>query len=122
MKKHDFSFIEEIRGMDNFKTNLYAARDAEVIIIDKDNNIVEIGRTDRKGHFSLTVPEEKAYQIVVRFHGREIKGEVSASEAEGFIADLGYFSSEEVENWLSKPALTYCTNCKLRTLELNESL
>ena len=122
MKKQDYSFIDEIRGKDNFKTNLYAAKDAEVLIIDEDNNIVAIGQTDKKGHFAISVSEEKAYQVVVRFHGREINGEVSASDAEDFIADLGYFSSEEVGNWLIKPALTYCISCKLRILETNESL
>lgn len=122
MKKQDYSFIYEIRSKNNFKTNLYAAKDAEVLIIDGDNGIVRIGQTDNKGHFSVSVSEEKVYQIVVRFHGREINGVASASDAEDFIADLGYFSSEEVGNWLIKPALTYCTTCKLRILEINESL
>ena len=60
MGKHGYSFIKENKDINNnFKANLFAARDADVIVKDQDNNIVGTGKTDKKGNFSISAPEEK---------------------------------------------------------------
>ena len=100
MKKHGYYFIEETLYQRSAKTNLFAARDAEVIIKNKHNTILGIGKTDKKGNFSVSVPEDRSYQIVIRFHNREIEDIVSPSDAKKFIADLGYFSTEKVGSWI----------------------
>ncbi len=100
MEKHGYSFIREVSYRDSMKTNLFAAKDAEIIIKNNHDTIVGYGKTDRKGNFSISVPGDKSYEILVQFHGHEIKKEVSYSEAKKFIADLGYFSTETVGNWI----------------------
>ncbi len=100
MEKHGYSYIREVSYNENMKTNLFAARDATVIIKDSGNNIVGYGRTDRKGNFSISVPRDESYQIIVQFHGQEIKKQVPYPEAKRFIADLGYFSTEKVGRWI----------------------
>ncbi len=122
MKKHGYFFIKEIRRKNNLKTNLFAAKDAEVIIKNKLDTILGVVRTDKKGNFSISVPVENMYQIVVRFHDREIKNEVSYSYAKNFLADLGYFDTEKVVSWIPLPALSYCYTCGIRYLEEKEFL
>ena len=100
MEKHGYYFIEETLYQKNIKTNLFAARDAKVIIKNRHNTILGVGKTDEKGNFSISVPEDKSYQIVIRFHNREIEDVVSSSDAKNFIADLGYFSTEKVGSWI----------------------
>ncbi|GEM_PF-5382738 len=100
MEKHGYSYIREVSYNDNMKTNVFAARDATVIIKDGSDNIVGYGRTDRNGNFSISVPRDESYQIIVRFHGQEIKKQVPYSEARRFVADLGYFSTEKVGGWI----------------------
>ena len=95
MEKHGYVFIEE-----SSKKNIFAAGDAEIIIRNKNNTIVGTGKTDKKGNFSISVPEDDSYQIIVRFHGHEAEYVVSSSEANNFIAYLGYFNSDEVGIWI----------------------
>jgi hypothetical protein len=122
MKKHGYSFIKEIKYKNNFKTNLFAANDAEVIIKNKLNITVGVGKTGKNGDFSISVPRENTYRIIVRFHGREIEDTVSYSDAKNFIADLGYFESEKVASWIQRPGLSYCYTCNIRYLEIKDSL
>ena len=122
MEKRGFPFLKELRDRYNhYKSNLYAAKDAEVIIKNRDDAVLRTEKTDENGNFSVSLPEG-AYKIVVRFHDREIESKLSASNHNNFIADLGHFSSNQIDNWLIKPALTYCTNCNIRHFVKNESL
>ncbi len=95
MQKHGFIFIEE-RSHDF----VYAAPDAEITVTNKEDDIVGQGRTDTGGHFSLSVPDEKSYMIIVRFHGHEYKHEVPDSERDDISIRLGLFSSDEVDGWI----------------------
>jgi hypothetical protein len=83
---------------------------------------VGVGKADEKGIFSISVPEEDTYQIVVQFHDREIENKVSRSDVNNFVADLGYFDTEKVGSWIQKPALSYCYTCSLRYHENREPL
>lgn len=118
MKKHDYFFIEEIRDKNNNKVNLFAARDADVIIKNEDNMVVGITKTDEKGFFSLSVPEYETYHILVQFHDRSVEGTVNNLNTTGFFADLGYFDTEIVGSWLYNPALSYCYTCNIRTFDI----
>lgn len=122
MEKHGYYFIEEVKYGKNFKTNIFAAKDAEVTIKSGNHTIVGTGKADEKGNFSISVPEEDTYQIVIRFHDREIEHNVSRSDAQDFVADLGYFKTEKVGSWIQKPALSYCYTCSIRYHENRESL
>ncbi len=120
MEKHGYSFIKEITYNNNFKTNIFVASDATVIIKNKDNAMLGVGKTDKKGNFSISVPMDKAYRILVQFHGREIEKELSPSDSKDFIADLGYFDIETVGSWIPIPPLSYCYTCDIRYLETNK--
>ncbi len=100
MQKHGFSFIDEISSAEYLKINRYAARDAQVFIKDTNNIIVGKGQTDKDGIFSITVPQYDRYQIVVKFHGQEVKEDVSSSDLKNYIIDLGNFSSDSVGSWI----------------------
>jgi len=100
MQKHGYSFIDVIPSAEFLKMNRYAARDAQVIIKDKNNITAGKGQTDKNGKFSITVPQDEGYQIIVKFHGNEVKEAVSASDVKKIIIDLGYFSSDSVGNWI----------------------
>jgi hypothetical protein len=121
MKKHGYSFIKEISYENNLKTNLFAAKDAEVTIKNKYDTVVGVVKTDKKGNFSISVRKDNNYKIVVRFHDLEFEYAVDYFDAENFIADLGYFDTEKVESWLQIPAVTYCYTCDIRYLENKES-
>ena len=95
MQKHGFIFIK-----DHSHDLVYAAPDAEIAVINKEDDIVGQGRTDTGGHFSISVPEEKSYMIIVRFHGHEYKHEVPNSERDNISIRLGLFSSDEVDAWI----------------------
>lgn len=100
MQKHGYSFIEEVRYENFLRKNIYAAGYAKVIIKNSKSVILGTVRTDENGGFSVTVPEEDSYQIVVRFHDHEFKKEVSPAESKEIIADLGDFSSNAVDGWI----------------------
>ncbi len=100
MEKHGYSFIKEISHKDYLKTNLYAANDAKVIVKDKNNITVGAGTADKEGNFSINVPADESYRIIVRFHGHEFEEAVSYSDAQNVIIDLGYFSSDSVGSWI----------------------
>lgn len=100
MQKHGYSFIDEISYADYLKTNRYAARDAQVFIKDANNITVGTGLTDKDGNFSVTVPQEDSYQIIVKFHGQEVKEDVSPSDLKNYVIDLGNFSSDSVGSWI----------------------
>lgn len=122
MKKHGYSYIEEILYNGRFKTNLFAARDAEVIVKNKYDTVLALVKTDEKGKFSVSVPRDNNYRIAVRFHDLEIEELVSLSDATSYTVDLGHFDTETVESWFQLPPLTYCYTCNIRLLEMNESL
>ena len=100
MVKHGYVLIKENVSVNGSKTNLYAARDAEIIIKDPDNHVIGTGRTDQRGDFSVNVPEGQGYKMIFRFHGQEIEKAVSYAEADRFTADLGYFSTDMVGEWI----------------------
>ncbi len=116
MEKNGYSFIKEIH-QGNVKKNLFAAGDAEVIIKNKKNSIIKTGRTDNMGNFSVSVPGDFGYQIIVRFHGHEFMDVVTSGNEYRFSANMGFFNTEEAGNWISKPKLSYCYTCKLRPSE-----
>ncbi len=100
MQKHGYSFIDEISSAEYLKINRYAARDAQVFIKDANNITVRKGQTDKYGNFSVTVPQDDRYQIIVKFHDHEVKEDVSFSDLKNYIIDLGNFSSEIVGSWI----------------------
>ncbi len=122
MKKHGYSFLEEVLYNGRYKTNLFAAKEAEVIVKNKYGSVLASGITDHDGHFSLSVPRDNNYQILVRFHDREIEDLVSYSDVNNYTADFGHFKTETVESWFFLPPLTYCYSCNIRHLEMNESM
>jgi hypothetical protein len=122
MKKHGYHYIREIKYENSFKTNLFAAKDGEVIVKNMNNTVLGHGKTDEKGNFSVLAPRENSYQILVRFHGREINSVVAGTDEEIIIVDLGYFDKIEVDGWLQIPALSYCYSCDIRYLENKDSL
>jgi len=95
MKKHGYVFIEE-----SAKKNVFAAGDADITIKNEKDKTVGAGTTDEKGNFSISVPDDESYKIIVIFHGRESEYTVSSSEVSNFKAYLGYFSSDEVDGWI----------------------
>ncbi len=113
MEKNGYSFIEELH-QGNVKKNLFAARDAEVIIKNKKKSIIKTGRTDNLGNFSISVPRDFGYQIIVRFHGHEFMDVVTSANEYRFSANMGFFDTEEAGSWISKPSLSYCYTCKIR--------
>ena len=117
MEKHGYFFIRELHYKNNIKTNLFAAGDAEVIIKNKYNTVMGVGKTDKQGNFSISVPRDNNYKVVVRFHDRQVEDVIEYSEAEDFIADLGYFETEKVGSWIEIPPLSYCDTCNIRILE-----
>jgi len=120
MEKHGFTYLQEI-PYNNFKTNLFAANNAEVIIKNEKNNaVLGTARTDKKGNFSISVPEDSRYRIIVRFHDREIEKTVYCSEAKNIIANVGYFDSGTVDNWIEIKPVSYCFTCNLRYHENKE--
>lgn len=121
MEKYAYSYIRENINGSTFKTNIYAAKDAEVIIKNKYDTVLAAGRADKKGNFSVSVPKDNNYKIFVRFHDREIEEVISHSDAINFIADFGYFDTEKVGNWIQIPTLSYCYTCNIRYLETKES-
>ena len=122
MEKHGYSYIKESIKESNFKTNVFAAKDAEIIVKNKYDTVLAFGKADKKGNFSISVPKDNNYKMVVRFHDREIEEVVSYSDAINFIADFGYFDAENVGNWIQIPTLTYCYSCNIRYLETKDSL
>jgi hypothetical protein len=122
MQKHGYSYIKEIKYENNIKTNLFAANDAEVTVKNKYDTVVGVVNTDKKGNFSISVPKDNNYKIVVQFHDRKLEHVVDYFDARNFIANLGYFDTETVESWLQIPAVSYCYTCHIRYLENQESL
>ncbi len=100
MAKHGYSLIQENLYIKDLKTNLYAAKDAEVIIKNRSGIVVGYGTADEKGNYSISVPEGERYLIIMKFHGQEIEKAVSSSDAKDIITDLGYFSTEIVGRWI----------------------
>jgi hypothetical protein len=95
MEKHGYVFIGE-----EAKKNVFAAEGAEVIVKDMNGTIIGTAITDKKGNFSISVPEEMKYQLTVRFHDREKEYTISYLERDNFIANLGYFSTDTVGSWI----------------------
>ncbi len=122
MRKHGYAYIEERMYGGHYKTNIFAASDAEVVVKNKYNTVLASAKTDDMGNFSVSVPRDNNYRIVVRFHDREIDELVSQSDAARYTADFGHFNAETVESWLQLPPLTYCHTCSIRQLEMNESM
>jgi len=121
MEKHGYVLIEKDLFMNNLKTDRYAANYAEVVIKNQTNDVVGSGKTDEKGRFSISVPEDYVYRVVVRFHDREIEETVSYEGAANITADLGYFDTEKVGSWIPVPPLRYCYTCNIRYLETKKS-
>ena len=122
MEKHGYYFIEELEYNKNFKMNIFAAKDAEITIKNRNDSILGSGKSDEKGDFSISVPEADTYQVVIRFHDRKIEFGLSLSDVKDHVADMGYFDTEKVGSWIQKPALSYCYTCSLRYHEDRESL
>ncbi len=121
MKKHGYSFIDEIIYGRKIKTNLFAAGNAEIVIKNKYDAVLASGSADSEGKFSFSVPKDNNYNIIVKFHNREIKDEVMLEESENYIADLGHFDSDTVDTWFPSRALSYCYSCNIRYLENKEA-
>lgn len=121
MEKHGYVLIEKNFFINGLKIDEYGANDAEVVIKNQNNAVIGTGKTDEKGNFSISVPEEYLYRVVVQFHDRAIEKAVSYSDAANTIADLGYFDTEIVGSWIPIPPLHYCYTCPIRYLETKKS-
>ncbi len=122
MKKHGYHYVSEVMYNNIYKTNLFGAKNAEVIVKNTDDIIVGFGRTDKKGDFSFTVPGDREYKIVIRFQGREIEKKTNEFQTGRLTADLGHFTSDEVDSWIEKYPVTYCKECDIRYLEAKGSM
>ncbi len=100
MKKHGYSFIEETLHNNTIKANIFGAKDAEVTIKNNNNAVVGTGKTDIAGGFSISVPEEASYQIIVKFHDKEISSSISDMDEKYVKAHFGYFSTDKVGFWI----------------------
>ncbi|MBI5665522.1 MAG: hypothetical protein HZC49_10640 [Nitrospirae bacterium] len=122
MEKHGYVLVEKNLYIRELKTDRYAANDAEVVIKNLNNTVIGTGKTDEAGKFSIPVPENQSYRMVIRFHGREIEEAVSYSDSANIKADMGYFDTEQVGSWIPTPPLQYCYACNIRYLETKKSL
>lgn len=122
MGKHGYVLIKKDLYIKDFKTNRYAARDAKVVIKNQNDAVIGTGKTDDKGNYSVAVPGGDVYRVVVRFHDREIEETVSSSKTASNVADLGYFDTETVGNWIPTPDPKYCYTCNIRYLETKKGL
>lgn len=95
MEKHGYVFVEKSNKM-----NIFAARDAQIIIKDMNDNVIADGTTDQNGEFTGNVPFQDSYKLVVSFNKHESEFIVSSSKADNFTAYLGYFESDEVGGWI----------------------
>ena len=95
MEKHGYVFLETSN-----KKNIFAAHNADVVVKNDDDKIVGRGKTDPKGQFSIAVPAEERYKIIVSYNGHESEYELTAAQAKNFTAYLGYFDSDEVGRWI----------------------
>ena len=111
MEKHGYSFIEESYYASYLTTNIYGAKDAEVIIEDEHGTFLGTGVTDKKGKFSINVPLEDSYRIVARFHDRETDKMVKLKDIERVIVYVGFFKSETVDIWMAQASLDDCGTC-----------
>jgi len=111
MEKHGYVFIEESYYESYLTTNMYAARDAEVIVENEHGAVLGTGIADKKGKFSITVPKGDLYNVIARFHGNEIIKQVQFPKLENVIVYIGYFKSDVVDNWLRTAGLNDCDNC-----------
>lgn len=117
MKKHGYVLIEKDLRLNNFKVDRYGARDAEVVIKNHTDAVIGTGTTDKRGAFSISVPEDNTHRVIIRFHEQEIKKVVSSSDAQDMITSLGYVDTEKVARWITVPALYDCHTCDIRYLE-----
>ncbi len=122
MEKNGYYFIKELQYNKNLKTNIFAAKDAEITIKNRNDSILGSGTSDKEGNFSISVPEANTYQVVIRFHDRKIEFGLSLSDVKDYVADMGYFDTEIVGSWIQEPALNYCYTCSVRYHENRESL
>ncbi len=122
MEKHGYYYINEVMHNNQYKTNLFGAKNAEVMVVNTKGIIVGFGRADMKGDFSFDVPVDREYKIIISFHGREIEKKTNEFQTGSLKADLGSFSSEEVDSWIESYPLTYCDNCDIRYLEAKGSI
>jgi len=122
MEKHGYVLIEENLYIRDLKIDRYAANDAEVVIKNQNNTVIGTGETDEKGQFSIPIPEDRNYRVLIRFHDREIEEVIPYTKAANFTSDLGYFDTEQVGSWIPIPPLKYCYTCPVRYLETKKSL
>ncbi len=100
MEKHGYHFIKEVSFMNAMKTNVFAAHDADVVIKNKYDAVLGVVKTDTAGNFTVSVPKDNNYKIIVQFHGQEFQEVIDYMDTEHFIGDLGYFETEQVGAWI----------------------
>lgn len=122
MKKHGYHYIKEVPFRNNMMTNMFAASDAKVVVRDKHDVVLATGSTDTKGNLSIKVPSDNEYMVVIKFHDREYIEHLDINNKDSFVADLGFFESDVVSNWISHPAVSYCNGCESRHLVRLSSL
>ena len=100
MEKHGYVFIEESYYESYLTTNMYAAKDAEIIIENEHGAVLGTGIADKKGKFSIAVPKGDLYKIIARFHDTKSIKQVQYPNIEDIIVYMGYIQSDMVDNWL----------------------
>lgn len=121
MEKHGYALIKKNLLIKDFKIDSYAASYAEIVVRNQNDTIIGTGKTDEKGVFALSVPEEHLYRLMVTFRGREIQEFVPYTNAANITVDMGYFDTESVGSWIPVPPITYCPTCNIRFLESKEA-
>lgn len=106
MEKHGYVFIEESYYKDFLTTNMYGAKDAEVIVENEHGAVLGTGLTDSEGKFSITVPMGDLYKIIVRFRDRESIKQIEFPKIENVIIYMGYVTSDTIDSWIRTAART----------------
>ncbi len=117
LEKHGYTYIDEVMYDNIYKINRFGAKDAEITIRNKSNEIVGSGTADKNGEFAFVVPEDKGYKIAAKYHGHEVEILTDHYLGHKYTADLGRYSSKEVGGWIKSLPVTYCYNCDIRYLE-----
>lgn len=102
MEKHGYVFIEESYYQSFLKTNMYGLKNAEILIKNEYGNVLGTAMTDKEGNFTVTVPKESDYKIIVRFKGHEIIKQALLPKIENVIVYAGFFNSDTVGAWIAE--------------------
>lgn len=102
MEKHGYVFIEESYYKGYLKTNMFGAKNADVLIKNEYGEVLGMTKTDKEGEFSVAVPKVELYKIIVRFKGNEVMKQVQFPKIKNVILYSGFFKSDTVDGWIAE--------------------